>query len=44
MLICEGRQVSVKKNIKSLEALVQLFWQTEDRIGYRLMGTLAASI
>jgi hypothetical protein len=44
MLLCEGRQVAVKKNVRALESLVTLFWNTPDMIGFRLMGQLAQTI
>lgn len=42
-LLCEGRQESLNKNVKALEALLTLFWSSDEQIGFRLMGQLAAS-
>lgn len=37
MLLCE-KENAVKKNVKALESLVQLFWHTPEFIAFRLMG------
>jgi hypothetical protein len=44
LLLCEGKQAGpVKKSIKALESLIQLFWGTTEHLAFRLMGQVAFS-